>query len=113
MNSFIILGKAESRRPQRIHMSVTMEDRDKTSTEHSHSTTDDASASKQTGNVLRCKNLQLYFSGQIISMIGTWMQQMALSWLIYRLTNSAFMLGVDGFASQAPALLLTPFAGIV
>ena len=59
------------------------------------------------------KNLQLYFAGQIVSLIGTWMQQMALSWLVYRLTNSPFMLGLIGFTSQAPSLLLTPLAGIV
>jgi len=59
------------------------------------------------------RNLQLYFSGQVISLIGTWMQQMALSWLIYRLTNSPFMLGLVGFTSQAPSLLVTPFAGII
>jgi MFS family permease len=59
------------------------------------------------------RNLQLYFSGQVVSLIGTWMQQMALSWLIYRLTNSPFMLGLIGFASQAPSLLVTPFAGII
>ena len=46
-------------------------------------------------------------------MIGTWMQQMALSWLIYRLTNSTYMLGLVAFAGQAPSFLLTPFAGIV
>ena len=93
-------------------MSVAMEDRDKTSSEQR--TAGEGSAStNSSNNVWKCRNLQLYFSGQIVSMIGTWMQQMALSWLIYRLTNSAFMLGVVGFASQAPALLLTPFAGIV
>jgi MFS family permease len=59
------------------------------------------------------RNLQLYFSGQVISLVGTWMQQMALSWLVYKLTNSTFMLGVIGFTSQAPSLFLTPFAGIV
>ena len=58
-------------------------------------------------------NLRLYFAGQVVSMIGTWMQQMALSWLIYRLTNSTYMLGLVAFASQAPSFLLTPFAGIV
>ena len=58
-------------------------------------------------------NLRLYFAGQVVSMIGTWMQQMALSWLIYRLTNSAYMLGLVAFASQAPTFLLTPFAGII
>ncbi len=64
-------------------------------------------------SVFHNNNLRLYFAGQIISMIGTWMQQMALSWLIYRMTNSAFMLGVVGFATQAPSFLFTPFAGIV
>jgi MFS family permease len=64
-------------------------------------------------SVLSNRNLQLYFGGQIISMLGTWMQQMALSWLIYRMTNSSFVLGLVGFASQAPSLLCTPFAGIV
>jgi MFS family permease len=63
--------------------------------------------------VWKNKNLCLYFSGQVVSLIGTWMQQMALSWLIYRLTNSPFMLGLIGFAGQAPSLLVTPFAGIV
>jgi MFS family permease len=63
--------------------------------------------------VLKNKNLQLYFAGQAVSLIGTWMQQIALSWLVYRLTNSPFMLGVIGFISQVPSLVLTPFAGIV
>jgi len=64
-------------------------------------------------SVLHNKNLQLYFAGQTVSLIGTWMQQIALSWLVYGLTNSPFMLGVIGFISQVPSLLLTPFAGIV
>jgi MFS family permease len=59
------------------------------------------------------RNLRLYFGGQIISMIGTWMQQMALTWLVYRLTNSLTMLGLMAFATQAPAFFITPFAGIV
>src|ERR1700733_8155707 len=63
--------------------------------------------------VWKNRNLQLYFSGQTVSLIGTWVQQLALSWLVYRLTNSTFMLGVIGFTSQAPALFVTPFAGIV
>ena len=58
-------------------------------------------------------NLRLYFGGQIISMIGTWMQQMALSWLAYRLTNSLTILGLMAFVTQAPSFFLTPFAGIV
>jgi MFS family permease len=59
------------------------------------------------------RNLQLYFSGQFVSLIGTWMQQMALSWLVYRLTNSPMMLGVMGFTSQAPSFFFTPLAGIL
>ena len=62
---------------------------------------------------LKNRNLQLYFGGQIISLIGTWMQQMALSWLVYRLTDSTFMLGLIGFTTQVPSLVLSPFAGIV
>jgi MFS family permease len=64
-------------------------------------------------DALRNPNLRLYFAGQIISYVGTWMQQMALSWLVFRLTNSATMLGVIGFATQAPSFLLAPFAGIL
>ncbi len=63
--------------------------------------------------VLSNRNLLLYFGGQIISMTGSFMQQMAMSWLIYRLTNSPLMLGLIGFASQVPSLLVTPFAGTV
>ena len=50
--------------------------------------------------------------GQSLSLIGSWIQNIALGWLVYRLTDSAFLLGVVGFAGQAPALLLTPFAGV-
>ena len=64
-------------------------------------------------SVLKNRNLRLYYGGQLISMIGTWMQQMALSWLVYRLTNSAYMLGVIGFVTMAPSILLTPIAGMV
>jgi MFS family permease len=64
-------------------------------------------------NALKNRNLQLYFGGQIISLVGTWMQQMALSWLVFRLTGSSLMLGLLAFGSQAPSLFVTPFAGIV
>ena len=60
---------------------------------------------------LRFYNFRLYFSGQAISLIGTWMQRMAVSWLVYTLTHSAFMLGLVGFAGQIPVLLLSPYAG--
>ncbi len=57
------------------------------------------------------RNYRLFFSGQCVSLIGTWMQTVALSWLIYRLTGSPLMLGIAGFAAQAPSLLLAPFTG--
>ena len=60
---------------------------------------------------LRHRNLRLFFAGQGISLVGTWMQQVAMSWLVYRLTDSAFLLGVIGFSSQFPSLVLAPFAG--
>jgi len=62
---------------------------------------------------LRHRNFQLFFGGQIISLIGTWMQSVAQSWLVYRLTGSSLLLGVVGFASQIPIFLLSPVAGTV
>ena len=61
---------------------------------------------------LRSKNFKLYFAGQGISLIGTWMTRIAMSWLVYRLTGSAALLGVVGFASQIPAFVLGPVAGV-
>lgn len=66
-------------------------------------------------NILRAlqyKNYRLFFGGQAVSLIGTWMQQIALSWLIYRLTGSPFLLGVVSFSSQIPTFLLSPIAGV-
>ncbi len=62
---------------------------------------------------LRHRNFQLFFSGQLISLIGTWMQSVAQSWLVYRLTGSALLLGSVGFASQIPVFLVAPLGGIV
>jgi MFS family permease len=59
------------------------------------------------------RNFRLYFSGQIISVVGTWMQQIALSWLVYRLTGSTAMLGLVGFAGQIPNLFLAPLGGVI
>ncbi|HXF47953.1 MAG TPA: MFS transporter [Verrucomicrobiae bacterium] len=59
------------------------------------------------------RNYRLFFAGQGISLIGTWMQQTAMTWLVYRLTDSAFMLGVVGFSNQIPAFILTPFGGVL
>jgi MFS family permease len=60
----------------------------------------------------RYRNYRLFFGGQIVSLVGTWITTTATSWLVYRLTGSAFLLGAVGFASQFPSFLLTPFAGI-
>jgi MFS family permease len=60
---------------------------------------------------LRYYNFKLYFAGQAISLIGTWMQRIAVNWLVYRITHSAFMLGLVGFASLVPVLFLSPYAG--
>ncbi|WP_029274676.1 MFS transporter [Pedobacter borealis] len=60
---------------------------------------------------LRHYNYRLFFTGQAISLIGTWMQCVAISWLVYRLTGSAFLLGLITFLSLIPSLVLAPYAG--
>ena len=62
---------------------------------------------------LQHRNFRLFFGGQSISLVGTWITRVATSWLIYRLTGSALLLGVAGFAGQIPTLLITPFAGVL
>jgi MFS family permease len=62
---------------------------------------------------LRSRNFKLFMAGQSVSLIGTWMQSVAMSWLVYRLTGSAFLLGVVGFTSQIPTFLLSPVAGVL
>jgi MFS family permease len=61
---------------------------------------------------LRSRNYKLFFTGQGISLIGTWMTRIAMSWLVYRLTGSAALLGLVGFAGQIPAFVLGPVAGV-
>jgi MFS family permease len=61
---------------------------------------------------LRHRNFRLFFGGQSISLIGTWMTRIATSWLVYRLTGSALLLGLVGFMGQIPTFLLAPFAGV-
>jgi MFS family permease len=61
---------------------------------------------------LRSRNYRLFFAGQGLSLVGTWMTQTAVIWLVYQLTNSALLLGVVGFAQQIPNFLLSPFAGV-
>jgi MFS family permease len=62
---------------------------------------------------LKYRNYRLFFSGQSISLIGTWMQRIAMPWLVYHMTGSALLLGVVGFAGQIPSFLLTPVAGVL
>ena len=62
---------------------------------------------------LSYRNYRLFFFGQGVSLIGTWMQQVAMSWLVYRLTGSALLLGTVGFTSQIPTFLVAPFAGVL
>jgi MFS family permease len=62
---------------------------------------------------LKHRNFQLFFSGQLISLIGTWMQNIAQAWLVYRLTGSSLLLGAIGFAEQFPVFLVAPLGGIV
>ena len=76
------------------------------------------STNKSTGiknllRALRSRNYRLFMAGQSVSLVGTWMQQVAMSWLVYRLTGSAFLLGVVGFTSQIPTFLLAPVAGVL
>lgn len=73
----------------------------------------DQSTLKQIFSSLRSKNYRLYFYGQGISLIGTWIQNIALSWLVYRLTGSVFLLGLVGFTTQIPTFILTPFTGVI
>jgi MFS family permease len=62
---------------------------------------------------MRHRNFQLFFTGQLISLIGTWMQTLAQAWLVYRLTGSSLLLGSVGFASQFPVFLVAPLGGMV
>src|SRR6185369_8458953 len=68
---------------------------------------------RATVRALRHRNFRLFFFGQIISLVGTWMQTVALSWLVYRLTGSSALLGSVNFASQIPVFLLSPAGGLV
>src|SRR5215471_1497217 len=67
---------------------------------------------RSTIRALRHRNFRLFFTGQLISLIGTWMQTVAQSWLVYRLTGSSALLGSVNFASQIPVFLLSPAGGV-
>ena len=62
---------------------------------------------------LRHRNYRLFFGGQSISLVGSWITRIATSWLVYRLTGSELLLGIVGFAGQIPMLILSPFAGVL
>src|SRR5579862_4648563 len=62
---------------------------------------------------LHYRNFQLFFAGQLISLIGTWMQNVAQAWLVYRITGSSVLLGAIGFSTQIPIFLMSPAGGIV
>ena len=62
---------------------------------------------------LQHRNFRLFFGGQSISLVGTWITRVATSWLVYRLTGSELLLGIAGFCGQIPTLVITPFAGVL
>src|SRR5947199_6634754 len=66
-----------------------------------------------TFRALRHRNFRLFWTGQLVSLIGTWMQSVAQGWLMHRLTDSAFMLGLLGFAQFAPVTFLSLWAGVI
>jgi MFS family permease len=68
---------------------------------------------KYTFRALAERDFRLYFFGQVVSLVGTWVQQVALSWITYRVTGSAFMLGLIAFSGQIPNLLLAPVGGLL
>lgn len=68
---------------------------------------------KTTLRAFRSRNYRLFFSGYFISLIGMWLQQVAMGWLVYRLTGSAMLLGVVGFAGQIPVLVIAPLSGVL
>src|SRR5947208_8274054 len=71
-----------------------------------------ASSVPHTFRALRHRNFRLFISGQIVSLIGTWMQTAAQSWLVFRLTHSALLLGTAWFCSQIAVFALGPLGGI-
>ena len=66
-----------------------------------------------TFRAFRNRNYKLYFSGQSVSLIGTWMQRTAVYWLVYTQTHSTFMLGLAVFATQFPSFIFSPLGGVV
>src|SRR5664280_2875988 len=73
----------------------------------------EASGLKNTFRSLKHRNYRLFFYGQSISLIGTWIQRIAVPWMVYNMTGSVFLLGLVGFAGQIPTFLISPFAGVL
>jgi len=84
-----------------------------TTTKGEKSNSNDKSTVQFMLRALESRNYRLYFGGQGLSLIGTWIQRIAQSWLVYRLTDSVFLLGVVGFSTQIPTFLMAPFAGVI
>jgi MFS family permease len=76
-------------------------------------TKDQTKAGNRIIRALHHRNYRLFFTGQSVSLIGTWITRIATSWLVYRLTGSELLLGVVGFCGQIPTLLLAPYAGVI
>src|SRR3954464_1731439 len=72
-----------------------------------------ASGARQLTRALRHRNYRLFFGGQSVSLVGTWITRVATSWLVYRLTGSELLLGIVGVCGQIPTLLLAPIAGVL
>jgi MFS family permease len=73
---------------------------------------DDSAGWARLGRALRHRNFRLFFAGQSVSLVGTWMQQIGVGWLAYVLTGDPFLIGLVGFAGQIPGFFLVPFAGV-
>jgi MFS family permease len=74
---------------------------------------EDPPRARRLTRALQHRNYRLFFSGQTVSLVGTWITRIATSWLVYRLSGSVFLLGVVGFFGQIPTLVLAPFAGVL
>jgi len=104
--------------PQLAHLKSRMAQETQPSTSNNPAVPQAAGLSPAAGlshawRALRHRNFRLFFGGQSISLIGTWMTRVATSWLVYRLTKSSLLLGTVGFAGQIPTFLLAPLAGVI
>src|SRR5215470_5385551 len=63
--------------------------------------------------VFRHRNYRLFFAGQLVSLMGTWMQSVAQAWLVYSLTHSPFLLGLTSFCAQVTVFFIAPFGGVI